>query len=74
MIIAVRTVLVTLLVVGHVLAERFFALFTGKHHLGRPRQSMVLRFLVALGAIEPLLAAWRAYGDLCVQDVFAANL
>jgi hypothetical protein len=32
---------------------------------------MVGRLLVALGAVKPLLAAWRADRDLGVEDVFA---
>ena len=33
---------------------------------------MVSRLLVTLGTVEPLLATWRADGDLGVEDVFAA--
>ena len=70
-IIAVWTILVALLVVCHVLAKRLFALFACKRHLCCLLQSVVLRFCVALCAVEPLLAAWRAYRHLGVQDMFA---
>lgn len=72
-IITVRTILVAVLVVGHVLAKRLFALFAGKRHLCRLGQSVVLRFCVALCTVKPLLAAWCAYRHLCVQDMFAAK-
>lgn len=70
-IITVWTILVALLVVRHVLAKRLFALFARKRHLCRLLKSVVLRFCVALCAVEPLLAAWRAYRHLGVQDMFA---
>ena len=72
-IIAVWTEFVTLFVRGHVFAECFLALFAGKHHFGRPRESMVLALFVARGTIKPLLAARRADGDLCVEDVFTVS-
>jgi hypothetical protein len=55
-----------------VLAEGLFALFADEDHLEALQQRVVSRLLVALGAVEPLLAAWRADGDLGVEDVFAA--
>lgn len=73
-IVAVRAVLVALLVVGHVLAKRLFALFACKRHLRRLSQLVVLRFCMALCTVEPLLAARRAYRNLCVQDVFTASV
>ena len=65
-----RAVLVALFVVTHVFAERLLALLAQKVHLDGLLQTMVLRFCVTFGAVEPLLAAGGADGDLRVQDVF----
>ena len=73
MVITVGTILVALLVAGHVFAKRLFALFTDKHHLCCLLQSVVLRFGMAFGAVEPLFAARRANRHLGVEDVFAVN-
>ena len=67
-----RTVLVALLVGRHVLPERLAALLAQKRHLHRPLELVVLRLRVAFRAVEPLLAARRADGNLRVEDVFAA--
>ena len=72
MVIAVRAVLIALLVVRHILAERLLALLAHEGHLGRLPETVVLTLRVALSAVEPLLAAWRTDGDLRVQNVFAA--
>ena len=63
---------VPVLELAGVLAEGLFALFADKDHLEALQQRVVSRLLVALCAVEPLLAAWRADGDLGVEDVFAA--
>jgi hypothetical protein len=65
-VIAMRAVLVALLINGHVLAERLLALLTDKSHFGRPRKLMRLCLCVTFGAVEPLLAARCADGDLGV--------
>ena len=72
-VVTVGTIFVALLIVGHVFAKRFLALLAHEDHLGGLPQTMVLRFSMALGAIEPLPAAWGTYGDLRVQDVFAGQ-
>ena len=56
---------------ARVLAEGLFALLADEDHLEGLQQGVVFFFLVALGAVEPLLAAGRADGDLGVEDVFA---
>lgn len=53
----------------HVLTEALFALFAGKHHLGRLQQLVVCLLCVALGAVEPPLAARRAHRDLRIEYV-----
>lgn len=73
MIVAMRTVLVALIVLGHVLAERLLALLAHEHHLRRLRETVGLRLGVTFGAVEPLLAARRANRDLRVQDMFAGG-
>lgn len=71
MVIAMRAVLVALLIVAHIFPKRLFAFLAHERHLRRLAQPMVLCLCVALCAVEPLLAAWRADGDLGVEDVFA---
>ena len=71
MIVAVRTVLVALVILGHVLPERLLALLAEERHLRRLCQPVRLALGVALGAVEPLPAARCADGDLGVEDVFA---
>lgn len=56
-----------------VLAEALLALFAGKGHVKGLHQRMLLAFGVALGTVEPLLAAWRSNGDLSVEDVLAGG-
>ena len=56
---------------ARVLAEGLFALLADEDHLEGLQQGVVFFFLVAFGAVEPLLAAGRADGDLGVEDVFA---
>lgn len=70
-VVAVRTVLVALVVLGHVLSESLLALLAEEGHLRRLREPVGLRLRMAFGAVKPLLAAWRAYGYLGVEDVFA---
>ena len=72
-VITMRTVLVALVVLGHVLPESLLALLAHEHHLHRLRQLVRLRFRVTFRAVEPLLAARRADGDLRVQDVLAVG-
>jgi hypothetical protein len=50
--------------VRHVLAEDLLALFAGKDHFRGLCKLVLLRLHVALGAIEPLLAARRPDGHL----------
>ena len=70
MVIAVWTVLVALVKLLHVLAERLLALLAQERHLHGLPEPMVLCLSVTLGAVKPLLAARRANGDLGVEDVF----
>ena len=72
-IITVGTILVALLVVGHVFAKHLLALFIDKHNLCCLLQSVVLRFGMAFSAVEPPFAAQRANRHLGVEDVFAVN-
>lgn len=62
---------VPVLELAGVLAERFLALLADEDHLEALEQRVVGRLGVALGAVEPFLAAGRADGDLCVEDVAA---
>ena len=66
------TILIALLITLHILPERLSALLAHEHHLHRPLQLVRLLRRVALGAVEPLLAAWRADRHLRVEDVFTA--
>ena len=70
-IVAVRTVLVALVILGHVLPERLLALLAEERHLRRLCQPVRLRLGVALGTVVPLPAAGCADGDLGVENVFA---
>ena len=70
-IVTVRAVLITLIELRGIFPEGFLALLTDKRHLGRLCEPVGLRFGVAFGAIEPLLAAGRADGNLGIQDVLA---
>lgn len=54
-----------------VLTECLAALLAYEDHFEALQQRVVGLLLVALGAVEPLLAAWRADRDLGVEDVFA---
>ena len=64
-------IFVALLVVAHVLPERFLALFAHEGHLCCSTQFVVLCFGVAFGTVEPLLAAWCTDCDLRVEYMFA---
>lgn len=57
MIIAVRTIFVTVLIHGHILPERLLALLANKCHVVCLSQGMCLGLSMTLGAIVPLLAA-----------------
>ena len=70
-VVAVRAVLVALLERLHVFAEDFPAFLACEDHLGGAFELVVLLFSMALCAVEPLPAAWRADCDLGVEDVFA---
>lgn len=70
-IVTVGTVLVALVELRGIFPEGFLALLTDECHLGRLREPVRLRFRVAFGAIEPLLAAGRADGNLGIQNVLA---
>lgn len=72
-VVTMRTVLVALLVIRHVLAERLLALLAHENHLVVLPQTVVLRFSMAFRAVEPLPAARSAYGDLRVQYVLAGQ-
>jgi hypothetical protein len=68
-----RAVLVSLLELLRVLAEALAALLASERHLERRLQWVRLRFVVAVGAVEPLVAAWRPDADLRVEDVLATG-
>jgi hypothetical protein len=70
-VVTVRAVLIALIELRGVFPEGFLALFTHECHLRRLRKPVGLCFCVAFGAIEPLLAAGRADGNLGIQDVLA---
>ena len=74
MIIAVRTVLVAVLKLLHILSKALFAFFAGKGHLEGLFEVVLLGFGVAFGAVEPLATARGADGDLGVEDVFAGDM
>lgn len=65
-IIAMRTILITLIILSHVLSESFFALFADEDHLSSLCEWMGLCLCMAFGAVVPLLAARSSDGDLCV--------
>jgi hypothetical protein len=65
-VIAMRAVLVTVFIFGHVLSESFFALLADEGHVRRPCQRMRLCLGVTFGAVEPLLATGGTDGDLGV--------
>ena len=65
---------VPVLKLAGVLAKRFLALLADEDHLEALEQRVVGRLGVALGAVEPFLAAGRADGDLRVEDVAAHTL
>ena len=56
-----------------VLAEALLALFACKRHVEALQEGMVGRLGMAVCAVKPFPTAGRAYGDLCVQDVFAGG-
>ena len=62
---------VSLLVFFDLLSENLLAFFAGHDQLGGGLKFVVLGVLVALGAVEPLLAAWSTEGDLGIENVFA---
>ena len=61
---------VPVLELARVLAEGFLALLADKDHLEALQEGVVFFLLVACGAVEPLLAAGRADGDLGVEEHF----
>jgi hypothetical protein len=65
-IITMWAILVAVLVSGHVLAKGLLAFFTDEGHFCRSRKRMRLRLCMTFRAVEPLLAAWGADGDLRV--------
>lgn len=73
MVIAVRTILVTVLKLLHVFSEALLALFARERHLERLLQLMLLRLGVALRAIKPLFAAWGPNRNLSVENVLASR-
>ena len=70
-VVTVRTILIALIEIRDVFPEGFLALFTDERHLRRLCKRVRLRFRVAFGAVEPLLAAGRTDGNLGIQDVLA---
>jgi hypothetical protein len=72
MVVTIGAILVALLVIRHVLPERFLALFAHERDLHRLCERMRLRFGMTFRAVVPLLATGRAYGNLGVQDVLTA--
>lgn len=74
MVVAVRAVLVAILVFAHVFAKYLLALLTREYHLHRLLQSVCLFLGVAFGTVKPLFAAWRANGNLRIENVFTARL
>ena len=70
-VVTVRTVLIALIELRDVLPEGFLALLADECHLRRLCKPVRLCFCVALGTIEPLLAAGRTDGNLGIQDVLA---
>ena len=52
-------------------SEYFSTFFTGQNHFVLSLELMVLRFFVALWAVEPLFAARSSDGNLSVHNVFA---
>jgi len=66
-----RTILIALIEIRDVFPEGFLALLADERHLRRLCKDVRLRFRVAFGAVEPLLAAGRADGNLGIQDVLA---
>lgn len=65
-IVAMRTILIALIILSHILSESLFALFADEHHLSSLCEWMFLCLCVAFGAVVPLLAARGSDGDLCV--------
>ncbi len=68
-----RTKLVAFLIIRHILPKRLLALLAHEGHFRSLCQSMCLCFRVAFRTVEPLFAAWRADGNLGVQNVFTAE-
>jgi hypothetical protein len=73
MVVTMGTVLIALVIFGHVLPERFLALFADERHIVRFPQRVAFGLCVALCAVEPLLAAGGADRYLSIQDVFTAT-
>jgi hypothetical protein len=71
MIITSRTVLISLFPLFHILTKYLFTLLAAKDYLVGLRDFVVSSFCVALGAVEPSLAADRANGNLSIEDVLA---
>ena len=58
-------------VLVNLLSENLLAFLTCEDHLAGSFQLVILGFVMAKRAIEPLSAAWSSDGDLGVEDVFA---
>ena len=73
MIVAVRAELVGLLELANLLAEGSLALFAEENQVERRHELVVFtkHIHMALGAVKPLLAAWRANRHLGVHNMFA---
>ena len=57
---------VSLLVFFNMLSENLLALLAGENQFGGWKQFVVFPLLVALWAVEPLLAAWSSDSNLGV--------
>lgn len=68
-----RAVLVALVIFRHILSEGFLAFFAHEDHLSGLGERVGLCLCMTFGAVVPLLAAWSADRDLCVQNVFAMH-
>lgn len=74
MVITVWTILVTLLIHCHILPEGFLALLAYECHVIRFPKCVVGDFRMTFRAVIPFLAARSADGDLCVENMLAAEV
>ena len=72
-VIAMGTIFIALLVVGHVFPKCLLALLAHEGHFISLPKPMILNFGMTFCAIEPLLATRCAYRNLSVQDMLAVT-